>query len=501
MNLAIVSTRSELGIQAPAVTVEVHVAGGLPGLTIVGLPTAAVREAKDRVRAALQNSGFSLPARRITVNLAPADLPKDGGRFDLAIALGILVASGQLLAELAGYEFLGELSLSGALRPVQAVLPAVMAAALVGNRLVIPSDNAAEAAITAPKTVFQASHLLQVCAALQGRDDWLPVDRAVEPGPRPRRALDCADVQGQGRAKRALEIAATGRHNLLLIGPPGSGKSMLAQRLPGLCPELSASEALELASIQSTSRNGFDPQQWRQVPFRSPHHSASAAALVGGGSTPRPGEISLAHGGTLFLDELPEFSRVVLEVLREPLESGWIQISRVREQVRFPARFQLIAAMNPCPCGYLGDPQASCHCTQEQVQRYRSRISGPLLDRIDLHVTVPRLPAAELLRSPAQAAEPSARIRARVDQARARQLRRAGKCNADLDATELEQHCALQPTERALLQRAAEQLCLSGRGVHRVLKVARSIADLAGSTSVDSPHLAEALSFRPASTR
>ncbi len=477
--------------------VEVHVAGGLPGLTIVGLPNSGVREAKDRVRAAIQTSGFKLPPRRITVNLAPADLPKDGARFDLAIALGILQASGQLQAELTPYEFIGELSLSGALRPVCGVLSATLAARQAGRAIVVPQDSAAEAALTRHPAAWQAEHLLQVCQALSGETNWQPAHTSHHNSAEPSSATaDFAEVRGQPRAKRALEIAASGHHNVLMLGPPGSGKSMLAQRFPGICPALTEQQAIELASVQSTLSAGFDPAQWRRVPFRSPHHSCSAAALVGGGSHPKPGEISLAHHGTLFLDELPEFNRHVLEVLREPLETGQIHLSRARQRVTYPARFQLIAAMNPCPCGYLGDSSARCHCSAEQVQRYRQRISGPLLDRMDLQLSVPRLPGADMLKPDHQGAETSAVIRQRVEAARQRQYARRGKCNSQLSATELAEDCRLDNTTQALLSQAAERLQLSGRGLHRVLKVARSIADLGGHDDISSAHVAEALQYR-----
>ncbi len=496
MSLAIVFTRAELGIDAPPVRLEVHVAGGLPGLTIVGLPAAAVREAKDRVRAALQNSGFSMPPRRITVNLAPANLPKEGTRYDLPMALGILLASGQLAGEVQDLEFLGELSLSGELRPVSGIMPAVLAARQAGTTLLIPAGNAAEAALLVGAQLRQANHLLDVCASLQGQQDWQAIATDGSPGYQPPPASDLAEVQGQAHAKRALEIAASGRHNLLLIGPPGSGKSMLAQRLPGICPPLTEAEARQLACIQSISSEGFDPARWRQMPFRAPHHSASPAALSGGGSIPRPGEISLAHTGILFLDELPEFSRSALEMLREPMESGCVRISRVREQLEFPARFQLLAAMNPCPCGFLGDAAAACHCSAAQVARYRQRVSGPLLDRIDMQLWIPRLPASDLLQQRSGAAESSVQVRDRVIQARARQDRRAGKSNAELSAQEVEQHCALQTDDRRLLGQAAEKMQLSGRGIHRVLKLARSIADLDEADSIRTVHLSEALHFR-----
>ncbi|MCU7810276.1 MAG: YifB family Mg chelatase-like AAA ATPase, partial [Candidatus Thiodiazotropha sp. (ex Notomyrtea botanica)] len=390
MSLAILYSRAQEGIQAPLVTVEIHLANGLPALSIVGLPEMAVRESKDRVRGALTNSQFEFPARRITINLAPADLPKEGGRFDLPIGLGILAASGQLpKATLENYEFAGELALSGELRPVTGILPAALAAREAGRTLIVPRQNADEAALVADLNLHCADHLLEVCAHLNGTS-LLPTirknSRPTVSGHQPY----LAEVKGQHQAKRALEIAAAGGHALLFIGPPGTGKSMLATRLPGILPEMSEDEALESAAIASITNRPFQPERWLQRPFRSPHHTASAVALVGGGSKPRPGEISLAHNGVLFLDELPEFERHVLEVLREPMENGWITISRATQQAEYPARFQLIAAMNPCPCGYLGDGSERCRCSIEQIKRYRNRISGPLLDRIDMHVEVPR---------------------------------------------------------------------------------------------------------------
>ncbi len=493
MGLALVHGRARAGIHAPHVKVEVHLAGGLPSMSIVGLPEAAVREAKDRVRAAIQCAQYEFPARRITVNLAPADLPKGGGRFDLPIALGILAASGQVPLEgLDGFEFIGELGLTGELRPVDGVLPAALACADAGRVFVAPTGNGEEAALASGLEVRTARTLLEVCAMLVGSKS-LPCPQAPShvrlPGP------DLRDVRGQARARRALEIAAAGGHHLLLAGPPGCGKTLLASRLPGILPEASETEALEAAAIASISGRGIDPLRWRERPFRSPHHTASAVALVGGGAEPRPGEISLAHQGVLFLDELPEWDRRALEVLREPLESGVVTISRAARQCEFPARFQLVAAMNPCPCGWAGDPSGRCHCNPEAIRRYRARISGPLLDRIDLHVDVQRLPPSEL-RPDAPDGEPSAIVRARVNAARDLQFQRSGTTNAALDQADTMTHCRLDRNDQALLERAIESLQLSARSMHRILRVARTIADLTGSERINTPHLSEAICYR-----
>ena len=496
MSLAIVHSRAQVGVEAPPVTVEAHLANGLPALTLVGLPETAVKESKDRVRSAIQNAGFDFPPRRITLNLAPADLPKDGGRFDLAIALGVLAASEQVpAASLAELECLGELALSGELRAVQGVLPAALAARAAGRTLVVPRANAEEASLASGLKVLAVDHLLQIAAHLNGHTPLSPYQangllrqEAAYP--------DLAEVQGQLAAKRALLIAASGGHNLLLSGPPGTGKTLLASRLPGLLPPLSEEEALEVAAIHSVASHA-PLTAWPRRPFRQPHHSASGPALVGGGSRPQPGEISLAHHGILFLDELPEFDRKVLEVLREPLESGHIVIARARDKVRFPARFQLVAAMNPCPCGYLGDPGGRCRCTPEQIQRYRAKLSGPLLDRIDLHLTVAR-ESTSLLPS-SQAGESSAQVAARVSQARQRQLARQGCANAFLDLPGLQQHCRLPEADRLWLEQACERLNLSLRAAHRLLKVARTLADLEGASEIGRAHLAEALQYRPSS--
>lgn len=494
MSLAIVHSRAQVGVEAPPVTVEAHLANGLPSLALVGLPETAVKESKDRVRSAILTSGFDFPARRITLSLAPADLPKDGGRFDLSIALGILAASGQVSADsLDGIECLGELALSGALRPVRGVLPAALAARAAGRALLVPRANAEEASLASGLIVYAAEHLLEVAGHFSGQAPLACYQaqgllRQVLPYP------DLADVQGQLSAKRGLLIAAAGAHNLLFSGPPGTGKTLLASRLPGLLPALEEQEALEVAAIQSVASQS-PLEHWPQRPFRQPHHSASGPALVGGGSRPQPGEITLAHQGVLFLDELPEFDRKVLEVLREPLESGHIVIARARDRVRFPARFQLVAAMNPCPCGYLGDPSGRCRCTPDQIQRYRGKLSGPLLDRIDLHLTVAR--EATSLGAPPTTSENSATVAAVVARARQLQQARQGCANAFLDLAGLRLHCVLNIEDQQWLERACERLGLSLRAAHRVLKVARTLADLEEAATIGRQHVAEALQYRP----
>jgi magnesium chelatase family protein len=504
MSLAVAYTRAKLGINAPLVSIEVHLSNGLPGFHLVGLPETAVKESKDRVRSAIINSHFEFPARRITVNLAPADLPKEGSRFDIAIAIAILAASDQLPREhLKDYEFIGELALSGETRPVDAVLPAALGCASQNKQLIIANDNAPEAGLVNDLTILPAKHLLEISAHLHQRQllqPWVQQSTAAadnhQPHGKPNRELseELNQVIGQHHAKRALEISATGGHNLLFYGPPGTGKTMLASRLPGILPALTNQQALEVAAIYSVAGKGLRPQIWSR-PFRAPHHTASAAALVGGGSTPRPGEISLAHQGVLFLDELPEFSRRVLEVLREPMESGEIMISRVAAQSRYPASFQLIAAMNPCPCGYLGSER--CSCSPDQIKRYRNKISGPLLDRIDLQVQVSKMENRQLLNQRTESSgETNQQIKQRITAARKQQIKRQGKINNQLSSLELKTICPLNSEQQSLMDSAINRFALSTRGFYRVLRVARSIADLESRDTVATEDYQEALSYR-----
>lgn len=494
MSLAILHCRAQYGTDAPPVTIEVFLSGGLPAFTIVGMAETAVRESKDRVRGALLSSGFEFPQQRITVSLGPAEMKKSGGRYDLAIALGILAAKRQFPARaLDAFEVYGELSLNGDLRAVPAILPAVLNANASGRKLILPKENEAEASLVGA-SITAASSLTEVVAHLAGRELIAATEKTIL-SPTDPASNDLRDVRGQQHAKRALEIAAAGGHNLLLIGPPGTGKSMLARRLPGILPAMNDEEALETAAIDSVLGVPVAIQGWRQRPFRSPHHTASAAALVGGGPGPRPGEISRAHNGVLFLDEFPEFNRRALEVLREPLETGSITISRAAGQAEYPARFQLIAAMNPCPCGYLGDRFADCRCSADRVAAYRRKVSGPLLDRIDLHVEVLR-PSTTTLRESAESAESSADVRQRVEKAWRVQQQRSAVSNARLDGAELKAVCNADDACWALLENAADRFNFSARAHQRVLRVSRTIADLSGAQNIRPPHVAEALSLR-----
>lgn len=495
MSLAVIYSRARLGLHAPLVTIEVHISAGIPQFAIAGLPETAVKESKHRVRSALLQGGFEFPPGRITVNLAPADLPKEGGRFDLPIALGILAATQQISKQsLDQYEIAGELALSGEIRRIHGALPFALQTKQAQRMLIIPKQNVAEASLSGC-SIYPTEHLLDVSAHFN-QNKLLELYQGTMPLSCEQVMPDFSEVIGQYQAKRALEIAASGGHHVLMIGTPGAGKTMLAERLPGILPNLTKEEALETIALYSISDQVFNLAQWGRRPFRSPHHTASGAALVGGGTWPKPGEISLAHHGVLFLDEFPEFNRKVIETLREPLESGKIRIARAATSIEFPARFQLICAMNPCPCGYLGASHHTCVCTSEQVTRYQSRISGPMLDRIDLQLKVSSLPTQAFLKPNTTPSESSLAIKARVLDARNRALARASIPNAQLTSAQIQAFCRLDARTEHLLEQALGQFNLSARAYHKILKVARTIADLAQAENISANHVQEALSYR-----